>query len=279
MAGFIFNSKFFKQGEPVIGPGNRGLRYGDGLFETMKMLDGKLILSDLHFARLWKGMKTLSFDIPRLFSPEKLSEEILGLAKKNGHEKSARIRLQVLRGDGGLYDTDNHQPNHIIETWQLPAENNTLNSNGLIAGIYTDSRKNCDILSNVKHSNYLPYVMAALQAKKEKWNDAFLLNSNGRVCDSTIANIFIVKNKMVYTPSLSEACVAGVMREHIIDVLKTTAWKVSETHITTDDILEADEVFLSNSIYNIRWVKNIGSTLYNNTVTQKIYLFVAPTIK
>lgn len=278
MGYFIFNGKFCKEGETIAGPGDRSLRYGDGVFETMKLQDGKLLLADGHFARLWKGMTILGFDIPKLLSPEKFMEEMAVLVKKNGHEKKARIRLQVYRGDGGLYDTLNMQPNYMIESWKLPEENDSLNSNGLEMGIYTEAKKSCDVLGNLKHCNFLPYILAALYAKKEKWNDALLLNQYERVCDSTIANVFIIKKEQLYTPALSEGCVAGVMREHLLAVLKNNGWQVHETKITADDILTADEVFLTNSIYNMRWVKRIGNAEYTNTAVQKIYGQVLPTI-
>ncbi len=278
MAHFIFNGKFYTEATAVVGPGNRGLRYGDGLFETMKMQDGQLVLADGHFARLWKGMAVLGFDVPRLFTPEKLIEEISVLAAKNKHHKNARVRLQVFRGNGGLYDAINHIPDYIIETWELPGGNGSLNNNGLVLGIYTAAKKSCDVLSNLKHNNYLPYIMAALHAKKEKWNDALLLNSFERVCDSAIANVFIIKNNSIFTPSLSEGCVAGIMREHIIQELKTSAWRVNEAAITVDDVLNADEVFLTNSIYNIRWVQSIGSVVYKSKTVHQIYSLLAPTI-
>ena len=274
MTNFILNGKMYKRGEAMVGPGNRGLRYGDGLFETLKLVNGKILLPDGHFARLWKGMQVLGFEIPKLLSPEKLTAEIITLAKKNGHEKKARIRLQVYRGDGGLYDTINHQPDYFIETWSLPNDNDLLNSNGLEVGIYEAAKKSCDVLSNLKHCNFLPYVLAALHAKKEKWNDALLLNQFHRVCDSTIANVFLIKNEKVCTPALTEGCVAGVMRENVIDQLRSNGWRVIETEVTVEDILQADEVFLTNSIYDMRWVKSIRDKTYRNTAIQKIHRLV-----
>jgi branched-subunit amino acid aminotransferase/4-amino-4-deoxychorismate lyase len=248
MGHFIFNGRFYKDGEAVVGPGNRGLRYGDGVFETMKMIDGEIVLADAHFARMWKGMQVLGFDIPKLMAPENFTREVTALTKKNGHEKKARIRLQVFRGDGGLYDAVNNTPNYIIESWALTDVHDTLNSNGLEVGIYTGAKKACDITSNLKHCNFLPYALAALHAKKEKWNDALLLNQYERVCDSTIANIFIIKQGIIFTPALSEGCVAGVMREQVIASLKATDWQVNETALHVNDILDADEVFLTNSV-------------------------------
>src|SRR5690349_14918721 len=150
---YSFNGKLFKETEAVAGPHNRGLRYGDGLFETIRYRDGVLQFADEHFARLWKGMSTLQFDIPKQFTPASLQENIEALLQKNGHSGDARIRLSVFRGDGGLYDPQNHYPNHLIQSWALAAGYGAWNSNGLDIGIYRDVKKSCDVLSNLKHNN------------------------------------------------------------------------------------------------------------------------------
>lgn len=275
---FNFNGKIFKEQTLVVGADNRGLRYGDGLFETIKVKNGQLILEDEHFARLWKGMSVLQFDISKHFTPEKLREEIIALIKKNNHPNGTRIRLSIFRGDGGLYDAKNHSPNYIIQSWPLPEGKGEWNSNGLVVGIYEDARKACDILSNLKHNNYLPYVLAALHAKKEKWNDAIILNTHGHICDATIANVFLIKEGNISTPALSEGCVAGVMRKKIIQEININHWPLIEKQVTVEELLNADEVFLTNSMYNIRWVQRIQNKEYQNTFTQKIYSAVIQTI-
>ena len=95
MMWFNYNGKLFKEHETVIDVTNRGLRYGDGLFETMKMLDGKIIFPNEHFARLWKGLLTLEFDIPKHFTPEKLTQEIIALATKISMQKRQGYVLQL----------------------------------------------------------------------------------------------------------------------------------------------------------------------------------------
>ena len=278
MEWFNYNGKIYKENTPVIGADNRGLRFGDGIFETIKIKQGQFILPNEHFARLWKGMQVLQFSIPKHFDPEKLQEEILLLAKKNQHEQAARIRIAVFRGSGGLYDATDHRPNYIIQTWALPEGNGDWNSNGLVLGINTQIQKSCDILSNLKHNNYLPYVLAALEAKAKKWNDTIILNSNNRICDTTIANIFIIKNNVIYTPSLNEGCVAGVMRKYLIDTLKENGFDCIEKSLSIQELMNADEVFLTNSIYNIRWVSSIADMTFSNTLTKKIYATFSPTI-
>lgn len=273
-----FNGKISLEGTPVVTSANRGLRYGDGLFETMKILKGKIIQEAAHFERLWTGMDILQFELPKHFTKEGLVKSIQELCVKNGHENAGRIRLNIFRGNGGLYDVINNSPNYIIETWELPPGNGEWNSNGLISGIYSDARKVCDLLSNVKHNNYLPYVLAALKAKKEKWNDAIVLNQYERIADTTIANIFLVKDKEIITPALSEGCVAGIMRKEIIDHLQQKKWTVKEKEIRIEDVLNADEVFFTNSIYNIRWVQRIEDKSYSNEISREIYASFYPTI-
>jgi branched-chain amino acid aminotransferase len=272
MGNFLnFNGKIFRSDKVFIGANNRSLRYGDGLFETMKIQGGKIVMADDHFDRLWKGLQLLEFDVPLSFSREILTKQILALPGKNLHPRDVRVRLNVFRGDGGLNDAINNFPNYIIQTWVLPDHSNQLNSNGIVTGIYEDARKTCDAFSNLKHNNFLPYVMGALHAKKMKWNDAVVLNSYGRICESTIANIFYIKDNMVHTPALSEGCIAGVMRKNLLAKLPAIGYEVIKKEVTVDDLMNADEVFFTNSVSPIRWVKSINDKEYGNTIIQKIH--------
>ena len=277
--GYInYNGAVLKQDTAIITADSRALRYGDGIFETLKLWQGNILFANEHFARLWRGMQLFQFDIPKHFSPEKLQDQIIALAQKNGHQNAARIRLAIYRGDGGLYDAKNHFPNYVIQTWPLPQGNGEWNSNGLVLGFYNQAVKPCDSFSNCKHNNYLPYVMGALFAKQQKWNDAIIFNSNATICDTTIANIFIIKNSIVYTPPLADGCVAGIIRAALLIHLKAVQYTVIEQPLHKEDILAADEVFLTNSIYNIRWVQRIDAVSFTNTLTQKIYASFVPTM-
>lgn len=268
---FIYDGKIYKNDTNLISINSRGLRFGDGLFETLKSSSNILQFTDDHFERLWKGMNLLQFKVPVHFTAKGLQRQIQELLNKNRHNSIARIRLTVFRGDGGLYDNINHLPHYLIQTWPLPNDTGKWLSNGLSMGIYNDVKKSCDILSNLKHNNFLPYAMAAVYAKKQKWNDAILLNSHGRICDTTIANIFLIKENVIYTPSLREGCIAGVMRKNLLLQFSDDKLHVVEGEITIEDLEEADEVFLSNSIHNIRWVQCIGDKKYDNKCTQKIF--------
>lgn len=268
---FIYDGKIYKNDTDLISINSRGLRFGDGLFETLKSCNNNLQFADDHFERLWKGMNLLQFKIPVHFTTEDLQRQIRELLSKNSHNSTSRIRLTVFRGDGGLYDNINHFPHYLIQTWPLPGDTGKWLSNGLLLGIYNDIKKSCDILSNLKHNNFLPYAMAALHAKKQKWNDAILLNTHGRICDTTVANIFLIKDNVVYTPSLGEGCIAGVMRKNLLLQFSKDNLPFVEGEITIENLENADEVFLSNSIHNIRWVQSVGDKKYDNKYTQKIF--------
>jgi branched-chain amino acid aminotransferase len=272
-----FNGKIISADKPLVSAANRGLRFGDGLFETMKYRNETLLFAHEHFERLWLGLKMLQFELPKHFTRQILQQQIIELLKKNKLDKYARIRLTIFRGNGGLYDAENNFPAYCIETWLLNETIGELNSNGLVMGIYKDVVKSCDAISNLKHNNYLPNVMAALKAKNEKWNDAIILNQHGRICESTIANVFFIKNDIVFTPALTEGCVAGVMRKHIIEQLRQNNFTVIKKEITISELLNADEIFCTNSIHNMRWVKQINGQEYGCQTIQKIYALLQPT--
>ncbi|MEP7250770.1 MAG: aminotransferase class IV [Ginsengibacter sp.] len=274
---FIYNNKFYESGTPIISPSSRGLRYGDGIFETMKIANGNIVNADFHLERLFGGLALLQFDVPKHFDRDFIQKKIGELCDRNKHSKSVRIRLMITRGDGGIFDPENHFPNYIIESWQLK-DAPALNSNGLVIDIFQGSRKCCDDFSHLKSNNYLPYVLAALYAKQHKLNDCILLNSNGRICDTTITNIFLIYGNEILTPPLSEGCVAGTMRRWMLEKFVMQGYLVKEKVLNEEDLTNADECFLTNAIHHIRWVQSFRNKKYTNAVAKKISDYVRQTI-
>ena len=276
MNSIYLNGKLLPANEPALMADNRGYRYGDGLFETMKMVNGKVILEKYHFERLFSGIKLLKFRAPSLFKASTLRQEILRTCKKNKCDQLGRIRLSVFRGNGGLNDPLNNLQ-WLIECWPADTSVNQINKNGLIIGIFPDMQKGCDVFSNLKSANFLPYVMAALYAKEKKLNDCLVNNIKGHIADATIANIFLVKNNLVITPALSEGCVSGVMRKYLVEKIRTAGFDVREGVVTKSDLETFDEVFLTNAMYGIRWVKQFRDKKYIHTQTLRIYKdFIEP---
>jgi len=267
----FYNGKLMRSDQLLISPDNRSFRYGDGFFETIKVWKGKIVLANYHMERLFSSLNVLQFVPPFYFTPDYITEQVLALASKNGHQKLARIRITIFRGEGGLYDAQNHFPNHIIQSWELNPANNQLNENGLVLDFFADARKVCDHYSAVKSNNFLSYAMAAFWAKQQKLNDAILLNPYDRVADATIANIFMVKDGIVKTPPLIEGPVNGVMRKHVLSSLRKMDIPFEETPVTTVDLSEASEIFLTNAIYGIRWVKQLGKNGFTNSFSKMLH--------
>lgn len=264
-----WNGKIVKKGNFHISPDNRSFRYGDGFFETMKIMNGNILLSSFHFNRFFSSLQLLSFDVPVLFTPEYFTEQVQNLVIKNKHSSLARVRLMVYRGNGGLYDPENHYPNFVIQSWPLEKTFDELNTSGLDIDIYTEARKVSDSFSMVKSNNYLAYAMAALWAKKNKLDDCLLLNPYDNICDSTIANIFIVQDNLIKTPALAEGCVNGVARTYLIECCKKDNIPVDVTAISAEDILHASEVFLTNAVAGIRWVRQLGERPFNQPLVAR----------
>lgn len=241
------------------------------------MLNGKIALNRYHFERLFSSLELLQFDKPNYLNAEYLLNQINELAAKNYHNKLARIRLMIFRGNGGLYDPENHFPNWLIQTWELNPQVNVFNENGLVTDIFKDAKKACDNYSHVKSNNYLSYAMAALWAKKHHLNDALLLNCNNRIADATIANIFIVKDGTVKTPAITEGCVSGVMRRHLLKCMREENIPVEETQVDPEELLQASELFLTNGVYGIKWVQACGQNNYSNQLSARLHKkFIEP---
>jgi len=275
MADYInYNGELLSSDEPIVSANNRGLRYGDGVFETMRMVNGRIPLWALHMERLFEGLKQLKFELPLSFSPEKLLEQTEALCKKNSTTEAARVRFMLFRGNGGLYDPEDLQPNFVIQSWNIDRLSPLMTEDGLSIDIYPDARKSCDKFSNLKLNSFHPYVMAANFAKEHQLNDCLVLNSNDRISDSTIANVFCVQNGIITTPPLSEGCVAGVMRRWLLENRDSGGYNIKEGPISIDDLQEADEIFLSNAVQGIRWVKQFSNKSYSNEASKALYQFL-----
>ncbi len=278
-----FNGSILPADAPLVGAGNRGFRYGDGLFETLKVFGGRLILPQYHFERLLHGATLLGFDGKHHPSPSEWSESILALCKKNGHERLARVRLMIFRGDAemgdaGMDDPGFQVPNYIIQTWPIPATNHFIpiddsgaNKTGLRIDVFPGGQKSCDVFANLKSNNYLLYTQAARYATQNGLDDSLVLNNYGRIADSSIANVFYAGRGMIYTPPLTEGCIAGIMRRFLIGILPAAGFDIKEKETGIEDLEAAEEVFLTNSIQEIRCVKHFRRAGYGNEMVRAIY--------
>ncbi|THU32006.1 hypothetical protein FAM09_27875 [Niastella caeni] len=267
----FYNEEIIPADTPIIGASNRGLRFGDGLFETIKVVKEKMPLFDLHMERLNHGLSVLNMQLPEHYSPDYITQIILDLCSRNNITGAARVRMTIVRGNGNLFVADAPHASIIIQAEPLADDYLALNETGLKIDICPGVQKSCDQLANIKSNNYLPYVMAAQYAKQHQLNDCLVLNAHNRICDGTIANIFRIHQNTIYTPPLSEGGVAGVMRKYLLIKLAEAGFTVQEKICTPDELEAANEVFLTNALYGIRWVSQFRNKVYSNQLVAQLY--------
>jgi branched-chain amino acid aminotransferase len=250
---------------------NRAFRYGYGLFETILVREGAIPLAAYHWERLFSGLPLLGFALPDDFSPDFLEEQVLRCVAANSLEHLCRVRLQVYGGRGDLAAEEREAPGFIVECFPLDSDLLPLNREGLRVGLAEGVRKAADVLSGLKTTSALLYLHAARQARRRQWDDALILNTQGHIVESSIANIFWIKEEKLFTPPLEDGCVAGVMRRFVMERAAAAGISLSEQSLTTDLLADADEVFLTNAIRGIKWVGSVEGHAYDHRVVEEWY--------
>lgn len=265
------NGRLVKDTSASVPYNNRAFRFGYGIFETMLMRESVIQLKEYHWQRLFDSIEKLGFEMPELMTREWIESEILKTVKKNKLEKLCRIRLQIYAGRGGLYDGQNMWSEFVIECVPIEQHLLQLNERGLVTCIAVGLQKSPDTIANLKTSNALIYSLAAKQAKKNKVDDALVCNTHDNIIEGTIANIFWVKGDDIYTPPLSEGCVAGVMRKYLLEQMPMKGINIQEKVLTREELKEAESVFMTNSIRRIKWISNIDGNEYKIDKVIPIY--------
>lgn len=239
---------------------DRGLQYGDGLFETMAVLNGEIPLWDKHWQRLTSGCIKLAISCP---DKDQLEHEITTLCQHHDNINTERfvIKLIVTRGNGqqgngprGYRFAKDLISTRILSTYPWPDHPEEYKTKGVSVRYCSTTLSENKTLAGVKHLNRLEQVLA-----RNEWGDDFqeglMLNMKGHVVDGTMSNLFMVKDNQLLTPELSTSGVAGVMRQTIIELAQKLSITVKEKNIFQSDLEQADEVFLTNSLFGIWPVK------------------------
>jgi branched-chain amino acid aminotransferase len=227
---------------------NRAFVYGDLLFETMKWQSGNVPFFEHHLQRLKQSLKLLKMN-------DNIDYDALRQQIKSKAESytNARVRVVVYRDADGFYLPHQHNTQFAVEVFALTPSPPQLN----VAGVYTAHYKPCHTLSNLKSGNALVYVLAALHANEQQWDDAIILNEHGRVCESTASNIFIQSAGKIVTPPLSEGCVDGVMRNICLQDVSYGLQGAMQLPITLDMLAGAQKIWLTNALWGVRVLKQV----------------------
>jgi len=259
-----YNGEFYSEETALFTADNRAFRYGDSLFETIHCNGTQIQFFDEHIERLMLGMNQLGMEIPTSF-PETIEKNIKSLITKNKSFLGTRIRLSVFRNSGGLYTPNTNSISYLIECSKLEDPKYFLNKKGLKIGLFDTYKKTSNSLSAFKTGNSLPFILAGLHKSEMKWDDCLLINERQNLVESVSSNLFVVKDGILFTPSLESGAVNGIMREQIIQIALDLGMTVYDDCIMKpEQLLEADEIFLTNAIVGIRWVVAYGERRYFN---------------
>ena len=262
-----FNGDLLQEENLNISIHNRAFKYGDGIFETIKVLNNKVIFWEDHYFRLMASMRMLRMKIPLKFTLEYLENEILRTAESKNLGVLSRIRLNVYRKEGGYYTPNTNEIDFVIEVNEI---NYTTKENYKI-DVFKDFYNYSGMLSTVKTNNRMINTLASIYAKENALDNCVLINERKGVVEVTNGNIFVLKGSVVKTPSLEEGCIKGIIRKKVIETLtKNTEYSLEETNISPFEIQKADEVFITSAIMGVQPVTHYKKKSFKTDFGNKV---------
>ena len=250
---------------------NRAFLYGDGVFESIKIVDKKILFLEDHYFRLMASMRIVRMEIPMNFTMEFFEEQILNLAIANNCSDSARVRITVYRNEGGNYLPQQRSVSYLINCTPLENKLYSIDTKTYEVDLYKDFYITKQLLSTLKTTNKILNVTASIYADENGLDNCLLLNDSKNVAEALQGNIFMVLNGKLITPALSEGCLNGVLRKQIINLAsKIENLEVVEGEISPFDLQKADELFISNVIKGIQPITKYRKKEFGNTLSSKL---------
>tara|TARA_B110000977_G_C11065615_1_gene487700 strand:+ start:1755 stop:2576 length:822 start_codon:yes stop_codon:yes gene_type:complete len=263
-----YNGTLIASSESIFKAGNRAFLYGDQLFETILFRNNSLRFWEDHYFRMMGGACLLRMEIPIHLNMDFMHQEIINtLASANLSSAEARVRLSLFRTDGGLYTPTDRSIEYLIEVEEIAP---TEASEGLVIDVFHDHLKPSQPLYNTKGASSLVSVLSGIFAQENQLDEAIILNTESYICETTASNIFVVKDGIIYTSGIASGCVDGIIRKQLIENASEWGITLMEKEMKTFELIKADEVFLTNSIKGVQWVKSYKKKTYQNTISDSI---------
>lgn len=249
---------------------NRGYNYGDALFETIKVSNNKILFWEDHYFRLMASMRILRMEIPMHFTMEFLQNEIIKTLDANDLiNKSARVRLNVDRGEGGKYLPKTTSITFSIVVEPLNVDLYKFSDNSYTVDLFKDYYVSPDLLSTLKTNNKVINVVGSIYAMENQLDNCLLLNTNKNVVEALNGNLFLVTNNIIKTPPLSDGCLKGILRNQIIEKIKLMDdYDIEEASISPFELQRADELFITNVILGIQPISNYRKKEFSKNVSK-----------
>ncbi|QGK77021.1 aminotransferase class IV [Flavobacterium sp. SLB02] len=247
-----FNGNIVAQDDNILTQ-NRAFLYGDGVFETLKIVNDKILFLEDHYFRLMASMRVVRMEIPMNFTMEYFEEQVLSLVNQKNISSSARARITVFRNDGGLYLPKTNEVSFLIHATALESTSYALNIGEYEVDLYKDFYVTKQLLSSIKTTNKMINVTGSIFAHENGLANCLLVNDTKNVVEALQGNLFMVVGKKMITPPISEGCLNGIMRKQILSLAKKVEGiEVVEEIISPFDLQKADELFLTNVITGIQ---------------------------
>lgn len=256
----------------VITNNNRAYAYGDGLFETIKAVHGKLLFFEDHYFRLMASMRIMRMEIPMSFTLEFLQDEILKTIKANQLDTATcRVKLQVHRVEGGLYEPESNDVEFIVSVKALDQDFYLLNEGNYEVDLFKDFYVSPSLISTLKSNNKALNVVGSIYAKENKLDNCLLINTNKSVVEALNGNVFLVKGNTIKTPPLSDGCLKGIIRKQLIEIINLMEeYTLEEASISPFEIQKADEMFITNVITGIQPVSKYRKKQFATNVAKAL---------
>ena len=250
---------------------NRAFLYGDAVFETVKIMDSKVLFLEDHYFRLMSSMRVIRMEIPMNFTMEYLEEQILTLAKSKNMAISSRARITVYRNDGGYYLPQDNTVSFLISVESLDTAFYSIDKKDYVVDLYTDFYISKQLLSSIKTTNKIINITASIFANENGLDNCLLLNDSKNVIEALQGNFFMLKGNVLTTPPVSEGCLNGVMRKQILALArKIENLEVVEEVISPFDLQKADELFITNVIKGIQPITKYRKKEFTTDLASKL---------
>ena len=247
-----FNGTIVSQDTSILNQ-NRAFLYGDAVFETVKIVNSKILFLEDHYFRLMSSMRVIRMEIPMDFTMEYFEEQILALARSKELEFSARARITVYRNDGGYYLPLDNTVSFLVNVENLDNTLYSISQKEYIVDLYTDFYVTRQLLSSIKTTNKIINITGSIFANENALDNCLLLNDSKNVVEALQGNIFMLKGNTLITPPVSEGCLNGVMRKQILSLArKIEHIDIVEQAISPFDLQKSDELFITNVIKGIQ---------------------------
>ena len=252
---------------------NRGYSYGDALFETIKVANGKVLFWEDHYFRLMASMRIMRMEIPMRFTMEFLECQIQDTLEANHLEDhNARVKLIVHRNEGGLYLPKHNTISYSINVKPLGSDVYILNTNTYQVDLFKDYFVAPSLLSTLKTNNKAINVVGSIFANENALDNCLLLNTNKNVVEALNGNLFLVKDNIIKTPPLTDGCLKGVMRTQVLNIIKKLEdFELLEMSISPFELQKADEIFITNVITGIQPISKYRKKEFKNEVAKILF--------